>query len=150
MPATMQQPTIHQVDASEPSQLVVAVKVTRGLAPGTFKHNVTAITAAGPTGSQWIVIWTLATNSDPDLSVTFKDPGIIVLSIPEGIKDHVISGASTQQQLTFTNDVHDVNVIRYDLDLDVKELKTRNPLTQNVVFDPTIAVIKDPLDPPVA
>ena len=53
----------------------------------------------------------------------------------------------TRQQLTFTNDVLDVNVIRYDLNLDVKDLQG-NKLTHNVVFDPTIAVIKDPLDPP--
>lgn len=144
MPATMQQPTIHQVDASEPSQLVVTVKVTRGSAPGTFQHDVTALTAAGPTGSQWIVTWTLAASSD--LWVKFKNPGVIRLSIPGGVKDPDISGTTTQQRLTFTNDVTDVNVIRYDLDLDVEDKGGK--LMQNVVFDPTIAVIKDPLDPP--
>ena len=145
MPATMQQPTIHQVDASGPNQLNVTVKVTRG-PNGTFQHDVTAITAAGPAGSQWSVIWTFATSSDPDLSVAFNDPGITNQSFPDGVKDYHISGTPTRQQLTFTNDVLDVNVIRYDLDLDVKELKTGNPLTQNVVFDPTIAVVKDPID----
>lgn len=143
MPATMQQTTIHPINSLAPEQLTTTVTISLGAEPDSFQHDVTALTAAGPTGSQWIVTWNLAPSSE--LSVKFKDPGIINLSIPDGVKDPNLSGTPAQQQLTFINDVHDVNVIRYDLDLDVKDL-TGKTLTHNIIFDPTITVVKDPID----
>jgi hypothetical protein len=53
---------------------------------------------------------------------------------------------SDQRRLTFTNNVSDVNVIRYDFDL--VDLQN-NPLTKaaDIIIDPTIAVVKEPVDP---
>ena len=86
----MQQPAIHQMDALEPKRLDVTVTVTRGAGPGTFQHDVTTLVAQGPGGSQFIVTWILAPNTD--LSVKFNEPGIIPLSIPGGVKVQIFPG----------------------------------------------------------
>jgi hypothetical protein len=148
MPATMPQTTIDQTDALEPTVINATVNVSLGDAPGTYHHEVAALSAAGSTGSQWKVIWTVT--ASPGLSVFFNTPGIIVPKPgrlrPAGVHDIGISGSSTQQQLEFTNNVMDVNVIRYDFDFEVTDTG-RNKLTRaRLIFDPTIAVVKEPMD----
>jgi hypothetical protein len=131
------------------SVINATVIVTRGDAPGTFRHHVPAISAAGPNGSNVTVIWTLSPGDG--LSVDFVNEGIIIpkpgLAMPDGIDDVSIPLAlsATKRQVTFTNNVSDVNVIRYDFDLEVND--AGHPLVRaDLVFDPTIAVVKEPVE----
>ena len=148
MPATMPQTTIDQIDALEPTVIHATVNVSLGDAPGTYHHEVAALSVAGAAGSQWKVIWTVTSSSG--LSVIFNDPGIIVPKpdtfLPGGVRDIEVLGLSpTEQQLVFTNDVMDVNVIRYDFDFEVTDDKHNKLARANVIFDPTIAVVKEPI-----
>jgi hypothetical protein len=149
MPTTRQRPKGDRKDALEPIPIDATVTISRGDDPDRFQHDVQALSAAGPAGSQWIVTWTLVASSG--LSVAFKNSGIMIpapdTSIPAGIKDLELHPrvSPTQQQLTFTNDVSDVNVIRYDFDLDVVDLDSKKRLTRSLIFDPTITVVKDPI-----
>jgi len=149
MLATMTKTTTDQIDALDPTMINVTVKISPGGAPGMYHHDVAALSTAGANGSKWIVSWTLETTS-PDLSATFNNPGIIVpkkgTKMPKGVKDlGVILSSSTQQQLAFTNYVEDVNVIRYDLDLEVKDSSGKELARANLCFDPTISVVKEPI-----
>jgi hypothetical protein len=148
MPATMPQTTIDQTDALEPTVIEATVNVSLGADPGTYHHEVAALAAAGSPGSQWKVIWTVT--ASPGLSVFFNTPGIIIpkpgTSLPGGVQVTGISGSPTQQQLEFTNNVLDVNVIRYDLDFEVSDTEHNKLTRANLIFDPTIAVVKEPMD----
>jgi hypothetical protein len=133
------------------------VTISPGDELGKYHHHVPAMSAAGLTGSLWTVIWTLEPSAG--LSATFKDPGIVIpkpgTSVPEGVKNRNSMGIfhsgspetpPAQWQFTFTNEVTDVNVIRYDIDLDVQD-SGGNPLAPHgLVIDPTIAVVREPID----
>jgi len=149
MPATMPQTTIDQTDALEPTVINATVNVSLGAEPGTYHHEVAALSAAGSPGSQWKVIWTIT--ASPGLSVLFNNPGIIVpkpgTSLPGGVQDIKVLGLSpTEQQLEFTHAVKDVNVIRYDFDFEVTDTGSNKLTRANLIFDPTIAVVKEPMD----
>jgi len=148
MPATVQQAPIDQVDALEPNVIEATVRISRTDVPNEYHHHVNALTAAGPAGSKWIVQWTL--EASDCLSVQFKNDGIKLpaqSSMPDGIHEikFLPPFSDKQRRLAFTNKVSDVNVIRYDFDLDVLDLKTKSHLKHNMIFDPTIAVVREPL-----
>ena len=132
------------------------IAIFPGDKPGKYHHRVSALSAAGPNGSLWTVIWTL--EPSPGLSATFrKDNGIHIpkpgTPMPEGVKQHNSVGIfqspeapPVQWQFTFTNGVTDVNVIRYDIHLEVRD-SAGNPLApHSLTIDPTIAVVREPLD----
>ena len=134
------------------------IAIFPGDKPGKYHHEVSALSAAGPTGSNWTVVWTL--EPSPGLTATFRqDDGIKIpkpgTSMPPrvlnpdstGIFLHGSPGAPPAHwQFTFTNEVTDVNVIRYDIHLDVQDSEG-NPLApHSLTIDPTIAVVKEPID----
>ena len=137
--------------------LHATVTISPGDELGKYHHHVSPMSAAGPTGSSWTVIWTLEPSAG--LSATFKDQGIVIpkpgTSVPHGVKNPNSMGIfppglqgtlPTQWQFTFTNEVTDVNVIRYDIDLDVKDSEG-NPLApHSLTIDPTIAIVREPID----
>ena len=137
-------------DVDAPRELYVTVNVSPGATPGTYHHDVASLSAAGQTGSSWTVIWTLETN-DQNLSLNFNGDGIIVpkpgRKMPEAVDDIQASKlSSTRSKLTFTNNVVDVNVIRYDLDFTVTDSGGAGLTRANFIFDPTIAVVQEPID----
>lgn len=157
MLATIDRPTetktssLPRVTFNEETRVIHAtVTISPGDESGKYHHHVSPMSAAGPTGSLWTVIWTLEPSAG--LSATFKDPGIVIPKpdtwVPPGVKDAKSMGIETQPtqwQFTFTNEVTDVNVIRYDIVLDVKDSK--GPLTPHrLTIDPTIAVVREPID----
>jgi len=156
MPATMEQTRIDQLPTvtfdQEESTINATVIISPGDEPGTYRHHVSALSAAGPTGSLWNVIWTLAPTTG--LSATFKNDGLIIpkpgTPLPAGVYNININRldlSASQRQLTFTNNVTDVNVVRYDLDLDVRDSEGKTLARfANIIFDPTIAVVKEPMD----
>ena len=158
MPTTMEPTKIDQLPTvtsdQNPSVINATVTISLGDAPGTYRCDVPPLSAAGRNGLPWTVIWTLVTTS-PHLSATFKDSGIIIPVIPGGIGNPQSMGISplpgsnpTMWQLNFTNNVLDVNVIRYKLDLDVKDTTMGESLKRStsIIVDPTIAVVKEPID----
>lgn len=118
------------------------VIISPGKEPGTFHHRVSPLSAVGPAGSDWTVIWTLEVSEG--ISANFVNNGIIIPpSLPGGIRNPVPKKISeTQAQLTFTNNVTDVNVIRYDFDLHFASEK----IQKHLIIDPTISVVKEPLE----
>lgn len=113
--------------------------------PGTFSYAVTDLVAKGPKGATWIMTWTLTPS---DLTVTFLDPPIIFTSpLPKGVDDyHLERLPPTQARLTFTNNVFDVNAIRYDLNLCVHDVdKAALARSTRIIIDPTIAIVEDPI-----
>lgn len=153
MLATIDRPTetktssLPRVTFNEEIRVIHAtVTISPGDESGKYHHHVSPMSAAGPTGSLWTVIWTLEPSAG--LSAIFKDPGIVSKSVPAGVKNANSMGIETQPtqwQFTFTNEVTDVNVIRYDIVLDVKDSK--GPLTPHrLTIDPTIAVVREPID----
>jgi hypothetical protein len=130
------------------------VILSRGKDPDSFHHDVYPLSAVGRTGSNWTVIWTLAPSAG--VSAYFIGKGIVPKSVPKGVDDHHSEiyppGSSqaqpTQWQLSFTGNVTDVNVIRYDLELHVQDTERNVKLkrSKDIVIDPTIAVVKDPVD----
>jgi hypothetical protein len=152
MPVTMEQAAIDPAEALESTAINATVTITPGAEPGKFRHHVLPLSVAGPTGSPCTVTWTL--ESAPGLKATFNADGVTIKSKPDGVDAPRLTplplpdSKPIQFQLTFINNVSDVNVIRYELDLDVQDLEG-NILTHDVTFDPTIAVVRDPLDPPV-
>lgn len=132
--------------------LDVTVIISHGEKPGTYHHHVPPLSVAGPGGSNWTVIWTLAPVKG--VSATFRDGGVCTTSVPAGVNNHnskgiVILGTPEappiKWQFSFTNNVTDVNVIRYDLLLDVKDSEG-NPLARHpLIIDPTISVVREPL-----
>jgi hypothetical protein len=132
--------------------LDVTVIISHGEKPGTYHHHVPPLSVAGPGGSIWTVIWTLAPVKG--VSATFRDGGVCTTSVPAGVdnpnsKGIVILGMPPEAppnkwQFSFTNNVTDVNVIRYDLLLDVRDSK--GPLSRHsLIIDPTISVVREPL-----
>lgn len=126
------------------------VTISRGEQPGTFRHRVDPLSAVGPAGSNWTLTWILEPSEG--ISANFVGQGIIVpkpdTRLPDGV-DRVLSSviSPTQGQLTFTHNVSDVNVLRYDLDLDIRDTDN-HPLerAKDIVIDPTISVVKEPID----
>ena len=137
--------TIDRSAETATKTIYIPVAISSG-EPGTYSHNILDVTAKGPKGSTWIVTWILEPSDG--LSVTFRDKPIDLKLIPKGVHSHhVATISSTECQLTFTNNVSDVNAIRYDLLLDVHDAMT-HPLVRSkrLTIDPTISVVKDPID----
>jgi hypothetical protein len=119
---------------------------------GTYHHQVPPLSVAGPAGSNWTVIWTLAPVDG--LSATFRDGGVRTTSVPAGVDNPNSTGIFSpgapsgaqpiKWQFTFINNVTDVNVIRYDLLLDVKDSEGHS-LSRSLIIDPTISVVREPL-----
>ena len=150
MPATMEQTKIDQLPTvtfdEEGLVINATVIISPGDLPGTFRHHVAALSAAGPTGSLWTVIWTLETVGA--IEVEFQEGGgIEITSLPDlvQLEPTTLDLQPNQRHLTFTNNVLDVNVIRYDFVL--TDLRG-NPLRKaaDIIIDPTIAVVKEPID----
>jgi hypothetical protein len=133
------------------------IAIFPGDEPGKYHHEVSALSAAGPKDSKWKVIWTLEPSTG--LKATFKDVGIKIpkpgTTLPEGVLNHNSTGIflsgpletpPAKWQFTFTNGVTDVNVIRYDIHLDVQD-SGGNPLApHSLTIDPTIAIVREPID----
>jgi hypothetical protein len=151
MSATLQQATLDPAAEGLDQLIQAKVTVCRDLKDGTYFHTVPALAAAGRYGSSWRVVWTLAT-ADQTLRLCFRNNGIIVpkpgTKMPIGVTDLCPCVVSPQEShLTFINNVSDVNVIRYDLDFDVTDQVSGNLLARrNIKFDPTIAVVQEPID----
>ncbi|HEV7505633.1 MAG TPA: hypothetical protein VGS07_12025 [Thermoanaerobaculia bacterium] len=151
MPTTMEQTKIDQLPAvtfdQENSVINATVIVSPGVLPSTYRHHVSAISAAGLPGSSWTVNWTLETTCG--LVATFKEGGGILIPMPTpgGVDNLVINHdfPPNQRQLTFTNNVLDVNVIRYDFDL-IDGEGTKLTKAADIIIDPSIAVVRDPID----
>lgn len=150
MLATMEQTKIDQLPTVtfDEEELVInaTVIISPGGQPGTYRHHVAALSAAGPTGSVWTVIWTLETVGP--IEVKFPEGGgIDITSLPGAVHLQTTTPdlQPNQRHITFTNNVSDVNVIRYDLVL--TDLQG-NPLTKaaDIIIDPTITVVKEPVD----
>jgi hypothetical protein len=111
---------------------------------GKFRHRVSPLSAVGPAGSYWTVIWTL--EASEGISANFVKNGIIISPSPPGgiHKPQPTKISETQAQLTFTNNVTDVNVIRYKFDVHAESESGK--LQEHLIIDPTIAVVKDPVD----
>jgi hypothetical protein len=115
---------------------------------GGYHHDVYAISVAGPAGSQFTVTWILSPSQD--LTAKFRDPGLLFRPqngpLPAGV-DHMSPNrvSDTEYRLVFVNNVADVNVIRYDLDFEVTDSFDNLFTRTNVVFDPSIAVVQDPI-----
>lgn len=126
--------------------LDATVIISHGEELGTYHHHVPPLSVAGPAGSNWTVIWTLAPVAG--LSATFRDGGVCTTSVPAGVNILKPTGIFIPEapvQLSFTSNVTDVNVIRYDLLLDVKDSEG-NPLSRHsLIIDPTISVVREPL-----
>ena len=156
MPATMEQTKIDQLPTAtldeEGSVINATVIISPGDEPGTYRHHVSALSAAGPTDSHWTVIWTLETTGfPPGSSPIFREGGGIIVPrqgtfLPDGVEliTTDLELLPNQRHLTFSNHVADVNVIRYDFDL----VQGGLPLTKSadIIIDPTIAVVKEPID----
>jgi hypothetical protein len=102
----------------------------------------------GPTGSQFTVTWILSPSQG--LTAKFKDPGLLFRPqngpMPAGVE--IISSkpvSDTEYRLVFVSNVIDVNVIRYDLDFDVTDSSDNVHTRTNILFDPSIAVVQDPI-----
>jgi hypothetical protein len=162
MPTMLEQPATQQVDTPTPtppptpsvtydsgtSTINATVIVSLGDEQGTFHHHVPAISVPGPTGGTWTVIWTLEP-SGPELSVTFGAGGILIprlgTSLPDGVG--IVLFGSAPGQCQFINNVTDVNVLHYDLDLNVNDSEGHSlKRSTNIIFDPTISVVKEPMD----
>lgn len=114
--------------------------------PHTFHQAVTDCIAHGPKGATWSVTWTLKSSDDP--KVTFLDPPIIFTSpLPNGVDNYHLEKLSPiQARLTFTSNVFDVNVIRYDLNLKVYDSEANRLVrSKRITIDPTIAIVEDPI-----
>jgi hypothetical protein len=153
-PAETETNSLMTVTYNEDEHVIDAtVIISHGEKLGTYHHHVPPLSVAGPAGSNWTVIWTLAPVKG--VSATFRDGGICTTSVPAGVhnpnsKGIVILGMPPEAppnkwQFSFTNNVTDVNVIRYDLLLDVKDSES-NPLARHpLIIDPTISVVREPL-----
>jgi hypothetical protein len=156
MPATMEQTKIDQLNAvtfdQDNSVINVTVTLTPGAVPGTFSHQVPSISVAGAANSFFTVNWTLDTTGLP--GVTFKQGGGLLLpkpgtQTPGGVDNILINHdlPPDQRRLTFTNNVSDVNVIRYDFELVDSAGHQLTKAAEIIIIDPTIAVVKEPVDP---
>lgn len=137
-----------EVTSDEPVNINTPVTVSPSpCEPGTFSHDLPfTIPVSAPENSNWTLTWTLL--SSGGLSPTFNDPGIVIKEMPEGIHPHQVTKISpTEYKLTFTSHVTDVNTIVYNLDLHVQntEQDVELKLSKDIVIDPTIAVVKEPL-----
>lgn len=145
-PAETKASSLTTATFDEENRIIQAtVIISPGKERGKFHHRVSPLSAVGPAGSYWTVIWTL--EASEGISANFVNNGIIISSQPGGIhKPQPTKISETQAQLTFTNNVTDVNVIRYDIHLDVQDSEG-NPLApHSLTIDPTIAVVKEPID----
>lgn len=151
-PAETKTSSLPRVTFNEETRVIHAtVTISPGDEPGKYHHHVSPLSAVGRAGESWTVIWTLEPSAG--LSATFGDQGIVIPKpgtwVPPGVKHAQSMGIETQPtqwQFTFTNEVTDVNVIRYDIDLYVFK-DSKGPLApHDLIIDPTIAVVKDPVD----
>lgn len=112
--------------------------------PGSFYYAVTDPVLKGPKGTTWSVTWTLNPSDAP--TVTFQDPPVCFkVPLPGGVDgDHLERLSPTQARLTFTSNVFDVNVIRYDLRLE-DDGANRLVRSRRFIIDPTIAIVEDPI-----
>ena len=127
------------------TNLEIPVTITLGES-GTFSHVVPTPTATGPKGSHWRVTWTL--NPPDGYTAFFLEPPIIFTSpLPKGVDDYHLERLSPiLARLTFTSNVFDVNVIRYDLNLEVHDINAQRLYrSKRIIIDPTIAIVEDPI-----
>ena len=143
-PAETKMSSLTKTTFDEENRVIQAtVIISHGKKPGTFHHRVSPLSAVGPAGSDWTVIWTL--EASEGISANFVNNGIIIPPLPGGIRNPRSKKISeTQAQLTFINNVTDVNVIRYDFDLHVES--EAGELQKYLIIDPTIAVVKEPIE----
>lgn len=147
-PAETKTSSLPRVTFDEENRVIHATVTISRDESGKYHHRVSPMSAAGPTGSSWTVIWTLEPSAG--LKATFRDPGIVKMSVPEGVKNRnlmkIVDSVPPQWQFTFTNEVTDVNVIRYNIDLNVETLEGNSLTPHRLIIDPTIAVVREPID----
>lgn len=149
-------------------QITATVIVSRA-EPGHFKHQVPFICIPGSGAAKltWNVIWTLV--SADDLAVSFGDHGVKLpppsspsvppppAALPPDLHSHNprrvgLPGRPEGSgfRIEFTNHVQGANCFNYDLDLRVNEISSGIVLTRSrsrldLVIDPTIAVVPEPI-----
>ena len=137
--------TIDQSVETETKTLDIAVSIFLD-DPFLFYYVIIDPVAKGPKGTTWIITWTLNQSDAP--TVTFLDPPISFKPLPPpGVKNYSVERLSpTQARLTFTSNVFDVNVIRYDLELELLDDEANRLVrSRRFIIDPTIAIVEDPI-----
>jgi hypothetical protein len=169
MQATMKQTTTDEVAAPEPTvtydretltinATVVAFNGPNGL---SIHPPVIAVPGSGSTTPvTWTLVWTVVPDPNTLTSVHFEDPGIIIPSATSSLPSAVsVSGLaavegnpSTQWHVEITNGCTDANAFSYDVaigaDANGLELsfRTAEQAPEDRTIDPTIAVVKEPID----
>ena len=130
---------------------VITVEVVVTQSPDDREVTISAPPVAIPSGT-WTVSWELVVSPTAGFAASFAQTGII---LPETLPPLVTSlvepsGSGMRWTAQFKNEVLDVEAFHYDVGIDSSSGtgKRRAPLHLTTLHDPTIAVVKDPKDPP--